>query len=120
MTLGLYATSKDNKDNPEKLPAMSDLARAKFAEALGDVLRNAVGPDLSSSWWPRYAYLPLEVRDWKTPGAVPKLAFAVGRSEEKSLVAGKALDTFIVDALTAAKASMVPLLAQGDIRPVEA
>jgi hypothetical protein len=123
MIFGLYATAKDNKDRAQggtalQYPAMPDEDRAQLAEALTPMLRTFGHADRSSLWWPRYTFLPREVRDWDGRDTMCKIYYAT-RGGKRDLVAGKAMDEYLVDSFRAARSAIMPILASKAIVPVQ-
>lgn len=123
MMFGLHATATINPDRDRaklrtKCPAMSDVDRARLAQALVPITASVGGGNRVSAWWPQYTDLPPGSRDWTNLDVLPKIAYAVGRSIEPDLVAGKKLDVFIVDAFLSAKTAIETVLALEKINPI--
>ena len=97
---------------------MPDADRACLAQALAPIASSVGNGNRATAWWPQYTELPPGSRNWTDFALVPKIAYAVGRSEEPDLEAGKPLDVFIIDAFLSAKVAIEPVLALGPINPV--
>lgn len=122
MMFGLFATAMINKDRDRtgtkvQFPAMPDADRACLAQALAPITSSVGNGNRATPWWPQFTELPPGSRDWTDSTVLPKIAYAVGRSEEPDLVAGKPLDVFIIDAFLSAKMAIEPVLALGPISP---
>ena len=123
MMFGLFATAAPNPNRDHaglkaQFPAMPDADRARLAQALEPITSSVGNRNHTTAWWPKYTELPPGILNWTDLGVLPKIAYAVSRSEEPDLVAGKPLDTFIVDAFLSVKTAIEPLLASSPISPV--